>query len=149
MKVRLKRQSGASAVEFALILPILLLLVFGIIEIGFVLFDKAMITNASREGARAGISYRVLPFTETEMETEIRNVVISYLGNALITFAESANPTVIVTGIRFNPEPGDELKVTVAYTYTSLILPNLINSPVKQDFPREFNMIAETTMRME
>jgi hypothetical protein len=39
--------------------------------------------------------------------------------------------------------------VTVAYTYTSLILPNLINSPVKQDFPREFYMIAETTMRME
>jgi Flp pilus assembly protein TadG len=143
MKVRLKSQSGASAVEFALILPILLLLVFGIIEMGFVLFDKAMITNASREGARTGISYRVPPFTDEE----ISNVVNSYLGNALITFAESANPTMTVT--RNGSNPGDELKVTVAYTYTSLILPNLINSPVKQDFPREFNMIAETTMRME
>jgi Flp pilus assembly protein TadG len=143
MKVRLKSQSGASAVEFALILPILLLLVFGIIEMGFVLFDKAMITNASREGARTGISYRVPSFTDEE----ISNVVNSYLGNALITFAESANPTMTVT--RNGSNPGDELKVTVAYTYTSLILPNLINSPVKQDFPREFNMIAETTMRME
>jgi Flp pilus assembly protein TadG len=143
MKVRLKSQSGASAVEFALILPILLLLVFGIIEMGFVLFDKAMITNASREGARTGISYRVPPFTDEE----ISNVVNSYLGNALITFAESANPKATVT--RNGSNPGDELKVTVAYTYTSLILPNLINSPVKQDFPREFNMIAETTMRME
>jgi Flp pilus assembly protein TadG len=143
MKVRLKSQNGASAVEFALILPILLLLVFGIIEMGFVLFDKAMITNASREGARTGISYRVPPFTDEE----ISNVVNSYLGNALITFAESANPTATVT--RNGSNPGDELKVTVAYTYTSLILPNLINSPVKQDFPREFNMIAETTMRME
>ena len=143
MKVRLKSQSGASAVEFALILPILLLLVFGIIEMGFALFDKGMITNASREGARTGISYRVPPFTDEE----ISNVVNSYLGNALITFAESANPTVTVT--RNGSNPGDELKVTVAYTYTSLILPNLINSPLKQDFPREFNMIAETTMRME
>jgi Flp pilus assembly protein TadG len=143
MKVRLKSQSGASAVEFALILPILLLLVFGIIEMGFVLFDKAMITNASREGARTGISYRVPPFTDEE----ISNVVSSYLGNALITFAESANPTATVT--RNGSNPGDELKVTVAYTYTSLILPNLVNSPLKQDFPREFNMIAETTMRME
>lgn len=143
MKVRLKSQSGASAVEFAVILPILLLLVFGIIEMGFVLFDKAMITNASREGARTGISYRVPPFTDEE----ISNVVNSYLGNALITFAESANPKATVT--RNGSNPGDELKVTVAYTYTSLILPNLINSPVKQDFPREFNMIAETTMRME
>jgi Flp pilus assembly protein TadG len=143
MKVRLKSQSGASAVEFALILPILLLLVFGIIEMGFVLFDKAMITNASREGARAGILFRVSPVTEQE----IVDVVNTYLGNALITFAESANPTVTVSPP--NPGPGDNLKVTVAYTYTSLILPNLINSPVKQDFPREFNMIAETTMRME
>jgi Flp pilus assembly protein TadG len=143
MKVRLKSQSGASAVEFALILPILLLLVFGIIEMGFVLFDKAMITNASREGARTGISYRVPPFTDEE----ISNVVSSYLGNALITFAESTNPTATVT--RNGSNPGDELKVTVAYTYTSLILPNLVNSPLKQDFPREFNMIAETTMRME
>ena len=143
MKVRLKSQSGASAVEFALILPILLLLVFGIIEMGFVLFDKAMITNASREGARAGILFRVSPVTEQE----IKDVVDTYLGNALITFAESANHTVTVSPP--NPGPGDNLKVTVAYTYTSLILPNLINSPVKQDFPREFNMIAETTMRME
>jgi Flp pilus assembly protein TadG len=147
MKVRLKSQSGASAVEFALILPILLLLVFGIIEMGFVLFDKAMITNASREGARTGISYRVPPFTDEEISEEISKVVKSYLGNALITFAESANPTVTVT--KNSSTPRDELKVTVAYTYTSLILPNLINSPVKQDFPREFNMIAETTMRME
>ena len=143
MKVRLKSQSGASAVEFAVILPILLLLVFGIIEMGFVLFDKAMITNASREGARTGISYRVPPFTDEEISI----VVSSYLGNALITFAESANPTATVT--RNGSNPGDELKVTVAYTYTSLILPNLVNSPLKQDFPREFNMIAETTMRME
>ena len=143
MKVRLKSQSGASAVEFALILPILLLLVFGIIEMGFVLFDKAMITNASREGARAGILFRVSPVTEQE----IVDVVNTYLGNALITFAESANPTVTVK--KNDSNPGNELTVTVAYTYTSLILPNLINSPVKQDFPREFNMIAETTMRME
>jgi hypothetical protein len=102
-----------------------------------------MITNASREGARTGISYRVPPFTDEE----ISNVVNSYLGNALITFAESANPTVTVT--RNGSNPGDELKVTVAYTYTSLILPKLINDPIKQDFPRGFNIIAETTMRME
>jgi Flp pilus assembly protein TadG len=143
MKVRLKRQSGASAVEFALILPILLLLVFGIIEMGFALYDKAMITNASREGARAGVVFKVPPVTDEE----IIGVVNSYLITTLITFSGSSSPTVNVT--RSGPNSGDDLKVTVAYTYTSLILPNLINSPVKQDFPREFNMIAKTTMRME
>lgn len=41
--------------EFALVLPVLLLILFGIIEFGLVMFDQAVITNASREGARAGI----------------------------------------------------------------------------------------------
>ena len=47
-----KCQRGAAAVEFAIVLPLLLVFVFGIIEFGFLLYDKAVITNASREGAR-------------------------------------------------------------------------------------------------
>ena len=45
-------------VELAIILPILLIVLFGLIEFGFILYDKAVITNASREGARQGIVYR-------------------------------------------------------------------------------------------
>ena len=53
--MKLKNQRGASAVEFAVVLFPLVLLVFGIIDFGFLLYNKAMLTNASREGARAGI----------------------------------------------------------------------------------------------
>ena len=52
MSVEWKNQDGASAVEFALVLPILVLMVFAIIEFSVALYDKAMMTNASREGAR-------------------------------------------------------------------------------------------------
>ena len=38
--MRLQREDGVVAVEFALILPILLLIVGGIIEFGFILFEK-------------------------------------------------------------------------------------------------------------
>jgi Flp pilus assembly protein TadG len=55
MKTTIKNQQGVAAVEFALILFPLVLLVFGTIEFSTLLYDKAMITNASREGARAGI----------------------------------------------------------------------------------------------
>ena len=48
-------QRGASAVEFAIVLPVLLLLLFGTIEFGVLFFNKAVITNASREGARRGV----------------------------------------------------------------------------------------------
>jgi Flp pilus assembly protein TadG len=47
-------QRGAVAVEFALIMPILLLLVFGIIEFGYMLNRSTVVNNASRDGARVG-----------------------------------------------------------------------------------------------
>ena len=56
-------QKGAAIVEFAIILPLLLLLIFGMIEFSLLMYNKAMITNASREGARRGIVYRVDPTT--------------------------------------------------------------------------------------
>ena len=58
MSIKIKKEEGASAIEFALVLPLLLVLVFGIIEFSILFYDKAMLTNASREGARVGIVYR-------------------------------------------------------------------------------------------
>lgn len=46
--------TGASAVEFAMILPLLLLVVFGVINFGFLLAQNATLSNAVREGARYG-----------------------------------------------------------------------------------------------
>lgn len=48
-----KRERGAAAVEFALLLPILLLIVFGIIDFGRMLNAQITLTEAAREGARA------------------------------------------------------------------------------------------------
>ena len=53
---RLLRRStserGAAAVEFALVLPVLMLLVFGIIEFGFIFNRWVTVTHAAREGVR-------------------------------------------------------------------------------------------------
>ena len=48
------RSKGAAAVEFALILPLLLLLVLGAIDWGYYFFIDNIVVNAAREGARAG-----------------------------------------------------------------------------------------------
>jgi len=50
---RARNQRGAVAVEFALIMPMMCLLVFGIIEFGFMLNRDMIVGNASRDGARA------------------------------------------------------------------------------------------------
>ena len=48
----IKKQAGIAMMEFALILPVFLLILFGIINYSFLLFNQVVITNAAREGAR-------------------------------------------------------------------------------------------------
>jgi Flp pilus assembly protein TadG len=50
-------QEGAAAVEFAIILPVLLLLTLGALDLGHMYFVDHLITNASREGARYAAKY--------------------------------------------------------------------------------------------
>lgn len=49
-----RRERGQELVEFALILPLLLLLMVGIFEFGYVVFAYNTLSNAVREGARYG-----------------------------------------------------------------------------------------------
>jgi len=143
--MRFNNKNGTAIVEFAIVLPILLILVFGIIEFSLVLYDKAMITNASREGARAGIVFRADPDTGDYYpltNAEITAVVNKYLSNYLITFGGPKTATTIIT--RDGSSPGGELKVNVAFSYNFLVLPNFVSSLVNP-----INLNAVTSMRFE
>jgi Flp pilus assembly pilin Flp len=48
-------EDGAAAVEFALLLPLLVLLLFGIIQFGIAFNARIQATNAAREAARAAV----------------------------------------------------------------------------------------------
>src|SRR5215831_20227506 len=50
-----RSQRGAELIEFALVLPILLLLVLGIVDFGFLFQRLEVVTNAAREGARIAV----------------------------------------------------------------------------------------------
>jgi len=129
MKVRIESRKGASAVEFALVLPILLLLFLGIIEFSFLLFNKAVITNAAREGARAGIVQRIPRVPPTDIET----AVDTYCFNHLITFGGPTTPTVETnpsTGCPTGAYSGADLRVTATFRYNYLALPHFISGLV-------------------
>jgi hypothetical protein len=55
MLSQVRREQGQDLVEFALILPVLALLLFGIMEFGIVIFSYNTIADAAREGARYGV----------------------------------------------------------------------------------------------
>ena len=135
----MKKQQGAAAVEFAIILPILTVLVFGIIEFGLALYDKAVITNASREGARAGIVFK----DPIVSDGEITAVINNYCQNNLVTFGAVKDATATISRDGASAS-GDNLTVTVVYTYDYLLLPGFISS-----LTGGLNMNATTVMRME
>lgn len=50
-----RNQRGQAVIELALTLPLLLVVVFGIIDFGFMFQRYEVVTNAAREGARLGV----------------------------------------------------------------------------------------------
>lgn len=51
---RLRRERGQSILELALVVPVLLIVLFAVIDFGFIISDQVILTNAARDGARAG-----------------------------------------------------------------------------------------------
>ena len=52
---RRRSETGASAVEFALVAPILIILVFGVISFGVIFGQQLALGNAAREASRFGV----------------------------------------------------------------------------------------------
>ncbi len=153
-------QKGAAAVEFAIVLPLLLLLLFGIIEFSLLLYNKAMLTNASREGARLGVVYAIgkgldgsfgtADDTTHSTKAEIEQTVIAYAKNHLITFGSDILDTsdIILTAATSTGSAGDILTVTVNYKYDFLVFPD-ISQLVGGSYSDFTNLTATTKMRLE
>ena len=71
---------GAAAVEFAMVAPLFILLVFGMIEYGRMVMVQQLLTNGSREGARKAV-------LDGATTAEVQSVVSTYLQNASISGA--------------------------------------------------------------
>jgi Flp pilus assembly protein TadG len=118
---------GQSLVEMALTLPLLLLLVFGIIEFGRILNAYIVVTNAAREGARYG--------AVGEDEAEITSQVMLSMASL---GAPSDVDVVGEGGGRGNP-------VTVTVTYDVDLIAPLFDVVIPDPFP----VTATARMRIE
>lgn len=115
-------QKGAQAVEFALMLPFMALILFAVMDFGILVYNKSIITNASREAVRQGI----ILSAATWNAATIKQVACNYAKDALITVSSgtrnatctgTADPIVAVTPAAA-PTFNTPIKVTVSYVVT-------------------------------
>ncbi|GMA28822.1 TadE/TadG family type IV pilus assembly protein [Arenivirga flava] len=117
-RLRSASEEGAAAVEFALVVPLLLTLLFGIIEFGAAYNAQILVTNAAREAAR---ELSVEDGASTGSATATADAVLAPIGLTVKT-----NPSPFsVSGTAVNPGgrlcgTGQELTVTLKVDRSTL-----------------------------
>lgn len=111
----LKREEGQSVTEFAIVLPVLLLIVLGALIIGAFIYTKLVVVLAASQGARVGGAvYNDTTLTDSERITKIEDTAMTIVSNGLSGSDRSVNVTKLT----------DEVQVTVKYDF-KMILPML------------------------
>ncbi|NYE37094.1 Flp pilus assembly protein TadG [Nocardioides cavernae] len=124
---RQRGSRGAVAVEFALLMPILLALVAGMIDAGFAINRYTMLNNAAREGIRAAS----LGQSVGDVETTVRN----YLGDSGVAAAtitltcQRPNSTTACAGGWAGRATGGTAILTITYSHPWITpVPGLMGS---------------------
>jgi Flp pilus assembly protein TadG len=102
-------ERGANLVEFALVLPLLVLLLAGVADFGRAFNNYIIITNASREGARYGSRFPTV-------QSGIEQAAIQEAGNWGVNLVP-ADITIDTTGI----SPGSRISVMVTFQFPTIL----------------------------
>jgi Flp pilus assembly protein TadG len=149
LPARIRSEAGAELVEFALVLPLLLLVFGGIVDFGLLLQRQQVVTNAAREGARLAI----LPgYTSDDISARVTQFVREGINNP------TAAPTTNVRGLGTQEvwlTPGAGPRFRVARVEVLLVDRFRILGPIVSlaggsgaSF-RGITLTATSTMRME
>ena len=138
MKTLMRRfdERGVAAAEFALVLPVLMLILLGIIEFGMIMYGREVVTNAAREGARAGI----VQGPPKRTEGEIIDIARNYLTN---TGINSSKVEFVVTGEESVSPNNLIVQATYEYNFLFPYLPMMVN------IPNPLNIQTQVVMRHE
>ena len=128
-----KTEQGQAIVEMALVLPILIMLIFGIVEFGRILNTNMIVTDLSREGARKG----AVGGTDGEIVTTV-------LSNAIAADLEQDDVSVnIIPAAVSKRTRGTSVEVQVSYPVDIIapVIGTITGDP--------YIVTSQTTMRVE
>ena len=134
-----KTDGGYAAVEFTLLLPLFLVLVFAVVEMGSAWYARQVLVNASREGARLGSLFNQDGLSNLEVENHVQDV-LDQAGFAM---------PVDITATGADGLPGSLVTVVVTAQYQMNVLGALIPNLGDGDESGEVTLSATTVMRHE
>jgi Flp pilus assembly protein TadG len=111
-----RRQEGQTLTEFALVLPMLALLLFGIIQFGIVFHQYVTLTDAVRAGGRQGAVSRDLANPTAAVTDRVR------------TSAANLDPGQLGISVSSTWERGEDVTVTATYPYDISLLGVVVKS---------------------
>jgi Flp pilus assembly protein TadG len=88
-------ERGTAALELAILLPVLLTILFGIIDWGYVFYVDLSLTNAAREGARVGVTKTL--GAQPGPEAAARDKAEAYLESAGLGSGGHNSPSVVTS----------------------------------------------------
>lgn len=158
MTRKFRSNRGNAIIEFAFMLPFMVIIVLGIIEFGVLFYNQAAVTNASREGARVGMTSETDGggnyWSEAQMQTKVEQTVNNYLQANLLTFGplgtitttSTRSGSIGVDGVDYYDYASNvigKVDVTVAYQHAYLTIPDFFG------WGNTINISASTTMGLE
>ena len=147
---RLSRAArGQSLVEFALVLPILMIIVFGIIDFGMGLRSYISLTNATREGARFAAVGNPAGAYPADCNGSTTTSVIGRVCVAIegLDLADLQNVSVAYPN---GQNPGESVIVSAEYTYNYITpLGDMVDFFSGGSFPDTLTLATDTDMRLE
>ena len=136
---------GQELVEFALVIPVLALFVFGVLDVGRVFHVLIAISNAAREGARYGMSYGIIRAVNNVYsldETVIDNAAVKEAAN----LALKLTPAQVTPTCQDDNDPdadtcasGARLRVVVTYNFRPFLL--MVFPSIGLDLVRDMEMV--------
>lgn len=103
-KPRAKNRTAAAVVEFAFVAPLLVMLTFGMLELGRVVMVKQLLINASREGARlavlpASTAEQVIDHVTTDLANSSINGVSVTVDPPSLASAPAGSPVTVSVSV--------------------------------------------------